>query len=192
MQQVVSEVENLKAKNQRRKGNQECLAEEKENQKEKGQRNVHDLDLSLIMKWEGYREYAYLCQAGKWTVGYGSTFLTSKNRSVKEGDSLSKDKALEELHAHVSKSILPKIEEVEKSHGEIPKSLKESLCSLAYNEGSSCLNSQTFKKALDAKDAREMASWFRMWRLVKGEVNEGLVNRRNDEVEHFQHRIWVA
>lgn len=179
-----------------RKENNPCLkvdavVDQSQLEKEKEQKKVlSDIDLELIKKWEGYRETAYKCSAGKWTVGYGSTFLISKNRSVKEGDILDKVEAEKELRNHVENNILKKLNSIEDSYGIIPSQLKTALISLAYNVGVSCFNSQVFRKALQENNVNEMASWFRMWRLVAGEVSEGLVNRRKDEVALFEHIIW--
>lgn len=149
------------------------------------------MDLSLIKKWEGFRDRAYQCSAKKWTIGYGTTYLQSEKRSVKESDVITKEEALSELEKHVSKYIQPSLDNLESEFGEIPIALKEALASLAYNVGSSCLKSKKFKSALVNKNVEEMSAWFGMWRLVNGEVNKGLVNRRNDEIKHFENKIWL-
>lgn len=43
---------------------------------------------NLIKAFEGYRSEAYLCPAGKWTIGYGHT------SGVKEGDTCTKEQAI--------------------------------------------------------------------------------------------------
>lgn len=150
-----------------------------------------DIDLSLIRKWEGFRPDAYKCSAGRWTIGYGSTYLTTKGRKVEEGDTITVDVAEVELNAYVNDLVKTRFESLEKVYGELPTELKESLCSLAYNVGVGCLNSETFKKALEKKSILDMADWFRKWRLVGGEVNKGLVNRRRDEIRNFKRMVWL-
>ena len=46
----------------------------------------------LIKKWESFKSNAYLCQAGQWTIGYGTT-----GSWVKKGVSITKERAEELL-----------------------------------------------------------------------------------------------
>ena len=47
--------------------------------------------IALIVEFEGYRGEAYLCPAGVWTIGYGST------KGVKPGDRITMYEAKERL-----------------------------------------------------------------------------------------------
>lgn len=154
-------------------------------------KTLNDLNLDLIKKWEGLKLNAYKCSAGVWTVGYGSTFHYDLDREVQEGDTVTLSQADKFLCLHVKKHILPKLSDLDKKYGEIPTKLKESLISLAYNVGQGCLDSQNFLAALKNKSEKDMAHWFSLWKHANGKVIQGLVNRRKDEVAHFE-GIWKS
>jgi lysozyme len=52
---------------------------------------ISNTGIEFIKKFEGLRLQAYLCPAGVWTIGYGSTQIAG--RSVSSKDVISKDNA---------------------------------------------------------------------------------------------------
>lgn len=147
--------------------------------------------MELIKKFEGFRSKAYQDSGGVWTVGYGTIFLSKKNRPVEEDDFLTEEEAEYELARFINKKINPAIETLRRTVSDIPDLLKESLVSLAYNEGNRCLSSDTLTRCLKNKNEEALASWFRMYKYIGKTVSQGLLNRRNQEVEHFLGKIWL-
>ncbi len=149
------------------------------------------MDISLITKWEGFRPKAYTCPAGKLTIGYGSTYLYSRNRFVQKGDVIEKADAVMEIETYLRAKVFPKLTQLASSVGSIPDPLSNSLCSIAYNVGPLCLDSPTLKEALSKKDEEAMENWFLSYVHIGKKVNEGLLNRRKDEVANFKWKIWL-
>ena len=149
------------------------------------------MNIDLIKKWEGFKAKAYICPAGRLTIGYGSTYLFSKRRFVEVNDTITKYQAEEEVFSYLNSKVFPDIKDLAQKCGPIPIPLTESLSSLAYNVGPLCLESPILQSAIMQKDASAVADWFRAWVHIKKEVSDGLVKRREDEIHNFSGRIWV-
>lgn len=127
----------------------------------------------FIKKWEGYRDKAYLCPAGVWTIGWGHT------GGVKEGDTCTKAQAdawirsdLQSAQTGLAKYI------------NVPVSANQfiALLSLAYNLGAQGVVDKCPKmlRALNAKDYDGAADEF--LDVTNGGL-AGLVARRRREAD---------
>ena len=132
--------------------------------------------MSLITKYEGFRENAYKCPAGVWTIGYGTTFYPDGSK-VKEGDKITEAKALELVNWYCDAYIfLPS--------GDFNDNQKEALYSLIYNIGQRAFNSSKCRRAIEAKDWKTAyENW--NWVSANGKVLKGLVRRRDEEKKLF-------
>lgn len=130
----------------------------------------------LIKKWEGLRLKAYKCPAGKWTIGYGTTFYPDKT-PVKEGDVITEQEAENLLAWYCTTQIkLPK--------GTFNPKQKMALYSLLYNIRIDEFNRSKCKSAIENQNwITAYKEW--TWTKVNGKVSKGLVNRRNDEKALF-------
>lgn len=131
---------------------------------------------NLIKEFEGFREKAYKCPAGIWTIGYGSTFYED-GAKVAEGDTITKEKAENLVKWYCENKItLP--------HGDFSENQKEALFSLIYNIGQAAFNKSNCKKFIEEKNWKKA---YESWDWVKagGEVLSGLVKRRNKERKLF-------
>lgn len=127
----------------------------------------------VIKEFEGYRSKAYKCSAGKWTIGYGTTFYKD-GTAVKEGDTIDEKTAEELLQYHLQHRIkLPE--------GNFTDSQRTALYSLIYNIGQSAFDRSKLRKAIERGDIQEI---FRNWDWIKadGKVVRGLVKRRAKEL----------
>lgn len=133
---------------------------------------VMEIDLFyLIKKWEGLRLKAYKCPAGKWTIGYGSTYYPDKTQ-VKEGDTITEQEANNLLAWYCTTQIqLPK--------GTFNPKQKMALYSICYNVGSSFNKSKCCK----AIENQEWETAFKEWNWDKagGKTLKGLKARRKEE-----------
>lgn len=132
--------------------------------------------LALIKTYEGCKLTAYLCPAGKWTIGYGRT------TNVKKGDTCSQAQAdawlLEEYEAFESKvRALVKVALTANQLG--------ALVSFAYNVGVGALKDSTLLRLLNAADYSGAAAQFARWNKGGGKVLPGLVKRRAAEAALF-------
>lgn len=132
--------------------------------------------MNLITKYEGFRESAYKCPAGVWTIGYGTTFYPDGSK-VKEGDKITEAKALELVNWYCDTYIfLPS--------GDFNDNQKEALFSLIYNIGQRAFNSSKCRRAIEAKDWKTAyENW--NWISANGKILNGLVRRRDEEKKLF-------
>jgi lysozyme len=139
----------------------------------------------LIQAWEGIRLKAYLCPAGKWTIGYGHT-----GPEVKEGMTITIPQAETLFAADVAKfeegvnALLPSAPWV--TQGQF-----DALVSFAYNLGLGQLGRSTLLKLYQKGDLRGAAEEFLKWNKIRNpktkklEESKGLTARRRDERARF-------
>lgn len=134
--------------------------------------------VDLIKKYEGFREKAYKCPAGVWTIGYGST-RWSNGLPVKRGEVITKSHAEALLVDYINEQINPHIKDLKLKGGQLA-----AIQSLIYNIGWSSFSRSKCYKALKAKDwptfIREY-DWFK----GAGKVLPGLLKRRTEELYVF-------
>jgi lysozyme len=138
---------------------------------------------SIIAIFEGKKLKAYRDQAGVWTIGFGSTYNIDENRPVREGDTITEATALRWL-----KTITANLQADIKKLVKVPvtQNQLDSLTSLAYNIGPTAFSESTLLKMLNAgKPKMVVADQFMRWVFVKKVMNQGLVNRRQKEMELF-------
>jgi len=140
-----------------------------------------DAALAIIKKFEGLRLKAYLCPAGVWTIGYGSTKIN--NRDVIESDTCTAEEAEEMLIETVSrlKFSVRRIVKVELKQHEY-----DALISLAYNIGIGNFQNSTLVSLLNARAPENIVALeFPRWNKSKGKVLAGLITRRKEEMDLF-------
>lgn len=108
-----------------------------------------------------------------WTIGYGHT-----GDDVFENLMWSEDKA--------NSQLMHDLEPVQQCVRKVvtrPITLEQfiALCDLGHNIGVDALASSTLVKVLNLGDDMKAADQFRVWNKASGEVNQGLVNRREAE-----------
>ena len=132
---------------------------------------------SLIREFEGFVASAYLCPAGVWTIGIGTTVYPN-GAKVKKGDKCTQDQALEYLQ-HDLKSFEKTVSDSVKAP--LSQNQFDALVSLSYNIGSTAFKNSTLLKKLNAKDFTGAADQFLVWNKGGGKVLKGLVRRREAE-----------
>lgn len=135
-------------------------------------RNISSAGLDLIKKYEGFRENAYLCPAGVWTIGYGST------HGVRPGDRIDENSATVRLKSEVrmyEKAVADAIK--------VPATQNQfdALVSLAYNIGTAAISRSSAIKFHNQSKFQEAADAILLWRSANGKVLPGLVRRREEE-----------
>ena len=132
----------------------------------------------LIRKYEGCRLKAYLCPAGRWTIGYGHT------EGVKEGDSWTQKQADDVLMKEIEeygKGVLQACP----SLANYPNRLGACI-SLAYNIGLANFAGSSVAKYIRRGEYRAAADAFLMWVYAGKQKMPGLVNRRQAERTVFR------
>lgn len=138
--------------------------------------------IALIRKWEGLRLNAYLCSAGKPTIGWGSTFYENGSK-VEIGDKITIDRADKMLHFMcnmfndaVSKMVTSNINDNQRG----------ALLSFVFNIGAGNLKKSTLLKKVNKNPADPaIRNEFMRWVNVGGKPSNGLINRRKDEADLY-------
>ena len=138
--------------------------------------------IPIIRKYEGLRLQAYLCPAGVWSIGFGSTFYENGSK-VQEGDKITIDRADRLLFDIVQKFEIS-------VRGLIKKPLNENqigaLTSFAFNVGVGSLKSSTLLKKVNANpDDLTIHNEFLRWTKAGGKQLKGLVARREAEADLY-------
>lgn len=139
---------------------------------------------SLIKRYESFRPVAYLCPAGKLTIGYGTTVYPD-GKPVKKGDMITEKQAEEYLEDYIEKNIKP-------IYKRIPYVLTDNqeraLESLIYNIGAGAFLRSKLFVAIKEKNYEQI---FKNWDWIKagGVVMKGLVKRRTEELYLFMKGI---
>lgn len=129
--------------------------------------------LDLIRRFEGFRSRAYLCPAGVWTIGYGST-----GPDIKPGMVWTREQA-------ESRMILDAQRFVTAAKRLCPTAKGRQLAALAdfaYNLGASRLAGSTLRKRFNAGDIAGAQKELRKWVRGGGKILPGLVLRREAEI----------
>lgn len=146
-------------------------------------RKVNAETLELIKRWEGLRLEAYLCPAGKWTIGYGHT------KTAMPGMRITPERAEELL-----RQDLEVFEEGISRLITVPLTDNQfgALVSWAFNVGLGNVEKSTLRRRLNEGRYDEVPEQLLRWNKVRNpqtgrlEVNQGVANRRAAEVG-----LWV-
>lgn len=133
--------------------------------------------IALIYKVEGLRLETYLDSAGIPTIGYGTTVYPNGVK-VKLGDKCTKDQANEFLKSHLQKNVFPILEKYNIDNDFVYIALS----SFVYNVG---FISKNVEKSIKDKDWPRLAYIMKKYVYSKGRVVQGLINRREMEVDYF-------
>lgn len=140
--------------------------------------------IDLIKSFEAYRGQAYKCQAGVWTIGYGTTKVNGKK--VTKGMTCTKSMAEDYLRKDLA-SFENSVNSLVKV--EVTQSMYDALVSFTYNCGSGALKTSTLLKELNKGNYKKASEEFPKWnKVTKGlikVVSNGLNNRRAKEKALF-------
>lgn len=142
-----------------------------------GRMHISERGVELVARFEGCRLEAYLCPAGKWTIGYGHT------EGVKPGERLdSQEDAKRLLRKDLEKYETYVNSFVEKGTISFPLNQNQfdALTSFCYNCGKGNL-----QKLVSGRDAATVGQKILLYNKSAGKVLAGLVRRREEESALF-------
>ena len=135
-----------------------------------------DKGIGLIKRFEGLRLKAYLCPAGKPTIGYGHT------KGVKLGDVITEEEA-EQL---LLEDLIVVENEINKHNLDINQNQFDALVSFVYNVGVGNFRTSTLLKKIKANpNDKTIANEFKRWVYSNGKRLPGLVKRREEEAKLY-------
>jgi lysozyme len=134
--------------------------------------------LKLIKFFEGLRLHAYLCPAGVWTIGYGSTQIAGRN--VSSTDVISKENA--EI---LLRNDLLRFEKIvnDRISVKLNQNQFDALVSHTFNTG----GSETLFQLINESASNDLIrNWLETrYTTSKGIVLSGLLKRRRKEAELY-------
>jgi lysozyme len=156
---------------------------------------INQATVDLIKKWEGFKAEAYLCPAGKWTIGYGITAEAGIGVTPVRGMRVTQAeaethlrRALEKFAAEIRPAITAPINANEFG----------AFLSLAFNIGSTKFRSSSALRHFNAGDKSKAAGAIKLWNKARDpkdgqlKILNGLSNRRADEVALFWAPVRAA
>lgn len=163
--------------------------------------NVSKEGLNFIANWEGFYATAYddlqpkvkLTKntkiKGTLTIGYGTTVYANGKR-VKVGDTITKEVAIALLEKQVEEHCCIFKQKVT---APLNQNQYDALASFSYNCGVYAItNNETILNALNNKQWDKVLEQLKQYNKSKGQVLQGLINRRNKEVELFNKAVPVT
>ena len=143
---------------------------------------LNEAGLNIIKHYEGYSSSVYCCPAGRWTIGWGSTW-DNKGRPINKAQAdISQDYAekllLREIR-HTDHAIAKLVT------AELNENMYSALTSFIYNVGSGNFQRSTLRMKLNRGDYQGAADELPKWRKAGGRVLKGLVRRRKSERDLF-------
>ena len=144
----------------------------------------------IICAFESFKGSPYQCQAGVWTIGYGTT-VYQNGKPVRPTDHpITRDKAIAYMRRDVDRFSADVASLVTVP---LQQCMFDALVSFAYNVGAGAkgLGGSTLLKLLNAGDYYNAAEEFPKWNKAKGLVSNGLIRRRAAERALFRgDAVW--
>ena len=147
--------------------------------------------IDMIKKYEGFSDKPYVCSAGQWTIGYGTSYYVQDGRAVTEKDPpISEGEAFYQLHAACARKCAHIIEDFQEMCGrKFNDNELTALYSLLYNiRNANGFCDTKCAKAIasgDSKEAIRQWDWFHAKKNGQSVILSGLIKRRNEEIELF-------
>tara|TARA_R110000765_G_scaffold132861_1_gene231488 strand:+ start:152 stop:598 length:447 start_codon:yes stop_codon:yes gene_type:complete len=143
---------------------------------------INEAGLDIIKHYEGYSSSVYRCPAGRWTIGFGSTWDDKGKPITKDQPDISEEYGerllLRELK-HTDRALAHMVT------AELNENMYSSLSSFVYNVGSGNFQRSTLRMKLNRGLHDSAADEFPKWRKAGGKILAGLVRRRASERELF-------
>lgn len=136
-------------------------------------RHVTQRGLDLIKHHEGFRPRAYLCPAGKLTIGYGHVILPHERLSTV---SQAEAEVILSIDVEKAEKGVIRLISVPLSDGQF-----DALVSFTFNLGTGALQRSTLRSKINRGEMVEASNEFGKWVWARGKKLKGLVLRREDE-----------
>ena len=134
--------------------------------------------VEFIKKEEGFREKAYLCSGGKWTVGYGWTHDVTADSVIDE------ETALRLLESHV-RYLIHELKELFNKSDNFYSYEIDAMVSFVYNFGIKKFRNSTLYGRILLEDTEGIKTQWMRWVYAKRKYQKGLYARRKRELKLF-------
>lgn len=150
--------------------------------------------IELVKRWEGLHKvkedglvYPYLCPAGVWTIGYGSTRHFDGTRITNGTSPLSPEECERLMLLELDRCTVRVLRE-----SPILALYPEAcgaITSFVFNLGIGAYRASTLKKKIDEGDFEEAQNQIKRWVWAGGRRLPGLVARREQESQYLVESI---
>jgi lysozyme len=151
--------------------------------------------LALLQKWEGFELKVYKDSAGLPTIGVGHLLTKSELTSgkivingapVQYSDGLANEQALDLL----SQDVKPAAQAVNNGvKVTLTQNQFDALVSFTFNVGVGAFTASTLLKVLNQQQFAEVPNQLLRWVRSGGQVVQGLLNRRNNEISLWNGQV---
>ena len=151
--------------------------------------------LELLKQWEGFKSKVYKDSAGLPTIGVGHLLTQSERTSgaivinglaVQYADGLTDQQVLDLL----SQDVQPAEQAVNIGvKVALDQNQFDALVSFTFNTGTGAFSSSTLLKVLNQGQYDQVPDQLRRWNKAGGQVVQGLVNRRENEIKLWNGQI---
>ncbi|MEN3335751.1 MAG: lysozyme [Blastocatellia bacterium] len=151
--------------------------------------------LELLEQWEGFKTTVYKDSAGLPTIGVGHLLTKSELSSgkitingvpVKYGNGLTAQQVTDLLAQDVQPAAAAVNNNVKVP---LTQNQFDALVSFTFNVGVGAFTSSTLLKVLNQKQYDQVPTQLLRWTRAGGQVVQGLVNRRNNEIKLWNGQI---
>lgn len=141
--------------------------------------HISEQGIALIKKHEGFSPRAYLCPAGKVTIGYGHVVLPHENFPILGIDEVFAGALLRKDVTKAEEAIDRLVDSA------INQNQFDALVSFIYNVGESAFEHSTLLRLLNDGQYIKASQQFMRWVYANGKKLDGLVKRRSAEAALF-------
>lgn len=139
--------------------------------------SLDDAGFAFLAEHEGLRLSVYADSVGIATIGYGSTYYENGNHVAFGDPDITKERA-QELFNNTSIQYSQTVSLSTKPV--LTQNQFNALFSLCYNIGTSGFKGSTLLRIINGEPSDLKTAWL-AWDKAGGQVNQGLLQRRNDE-----------
>jgi lysozyme len=146
---------------------------------------ISDRGLNFIEKREGYSLKVYKDSAGLKTVGVGHLITGKEKPPIYNVITPQYCSFLLRQDSQIAVDAVNTLVKTLLSQAEF-----DALVSLVFNIGVGAFTKSTLLKLLNSGQRKTAASQFLVWNRAGGQINQGLINRRNKEYKLFTAGIY--
>ncbi len=159
-------------------------------------KNIDDAGINLIKEFEGYKNQAYKCSAGYWTIGYGHK-LTTKDDFARIAQGINRKDATDKDITGANRELtLKECEDILKQdlrvfcdgvrmaiNNKATQNQFNAMVSLAYNIGLGAFKGSSVLKYHKIGNYKDASEWFLAWKnaTINGVKKPILLPRREKE-----------
>lgn len=153
---------------------------------------VSDELIKSIEKHEGFSAKAYKCPAKVWTIGFGTTFYFDTKKRVQQNDkSITHKEAVRLAKGHINSVFSPLCDKL--CRDDLNQNQFDAVVSFLYNAGATYIDKKgkqqyynLFNNINSNMPEKELKLyWKKLCITAKGKVLNGLIKRREEEVNLF-------